>query len=212
MKEKDKNTDSEVKKKELNSLIHTNYYMTRRPGGRPLVRLRHVRDVLPEADRRTFNRVVAGESIPKGAGWSKRRVYSFSFIVNKGPVGTHGTLDYQLMPATELLNDDLAIPAIRDKTTRKRLWSLMSSNELVCHITGREVPKRHRTKPNKPPKEKINIGKRLWGKAVREAKRARAKFVFATTDNPAALKSQQDMGMQILYQKGEVYTLGMFLE
>lgn len=123
--------------------------------------------------------------------------YAINYLRKEGVVGTHGAIDYQVKPMSEV--NWVEAQNISDPLMRARVLKAIKDNEKVGHITAREVPPLYRTKLGAKRTEKLNIGKRLLGRAINHLKQQGVKLVFAATEHPNALKSQTDMGMQSLY-------------
>lgn len=180
---------------------------------KPSIRLRHLPSKVshPEADH---YRIIAGKAVPietVNTGRRRQPAYSFFHVLEAGRVGTHGTLDYDIIHS-RTIGLDFDVQSISDKVLKERVSALIERNEPIMGIMGREVPPEYQTKREQPQEEKLNIGKRLWGHAIKIARKKGIKFIYAATDQPNALKSQQDMGMQLLGKRDGFYYLGMFLE
>ncbi len=153
-------------------------------------------------ERKGGFRIIAGAPIDIKAALSKDIAPSakvpLTYIQATGQVGTHGVIDFKVIPAKEMLS--WIRPAfISDPELRSIVLDAIAGKELVGHIEGRGVPRQYQSQPGQPASEKLNLGKRLWGRAIRHLRKQGVKLVFASTQHDNALKSQIDMGMQLLY-------------
>ncbi len=153
-------------------------------------------------ERKAGFRIIAGKPIDIKAALSKDIARSakvpLTYIQPTGQVGTHGVIDFSVKPARHMLL--WIIPKyIMNHELRFRLLDAIAGEELVGHIEGRGVPLEYQSQPGQSAGEKLNIGKRLWGRAIRHLRKQGVKLVFASTQHDNALKSQLDMGMQVLY-------------
>ncbi len=162
-------------------------------------------------ERKGGFRIIAGEPIDiatvrqKGIRLGAQSIahmpYSLTYIQLTGHVGTHGTIDFSVKPIRNLL-EWVKPRRIIDPELSSRVRRAIARNELVGHIEGRGVPRQYQSRPEQLRSEKLNIGKRLWGRAIRHLREQGVKLVFASTGHDNALKSQLDMGMQVLYPAG----------
>lgn len=155
--------------------------------------------------------IVAGEKVPITDPRVQDRYF---YVEGMDTVGTHGAIAYRVTPFKEQdanMRHGL-LDCMSEGSEKERIMELFRKNAVVAHIRGRDVLWEYQTKRGQPQAERLNIGRRLFMRAIQDARREGAKFVYAFALAENARRSQEAAGMMVLGPWGLGWLMGKFLD